>query len=93
MEESQWTYLLMNQKEVYQCNNLRNLYFCPENLPVYKVSTYKTCESAHSNDPTAESLWMCEVQVSYKKRPYFKSIGSFGGEIYSLLEKVSADIV
>ena len=93
MEESQRTYLQMNQREADQCEKLRNSYFCPGNLSVYEVSTFKTCESVLLNDPTAESLRTCEVQVSYKKHPYFKSIGSVGGWIYSFLEEVSANIV
>ena len=56
MELSQLTYLQMNQQEVDQCEKLRNSYFCPGNLPVYEVSTFKTCESVLLNDSTAESL-------------------------------------
>ena len=65
----QRTYLQMNQQEVDQCEKLRNSYFWPGNLPVYEVSTFKTCEKVLLNDSTAESLRTCEVQVSYKKTP------------------------
>ena len=55
----------------------------PENLPVRETSTYASYESSLLNNPTAESFRLCDVQVSYRKSPFFKLLEILGGWIYS----------
>ena len=92
MADSQRTYLLMKEKEMEQCKELRGFYMCPENLPVRETSTYASCEISLLNNPTAESFRLCEVQVTYRKRPFFKLLETLGGWIYSFLTKTAAEI-
>ena len=93
MEESRRTYILMNQEEMNQCKDLGRFYLCPGKSPIYEASTREACESALPNDPTAEAFRLCEVQVSYKKDPYFQPIKSLGGWIYSLLTGTTAEVI
>ena len=65
---------------------------CPKNLPVRETSTYASCESSLLNNPTAESFRLCEVQVSYRKRPFFKLLETLGVWIYSFLTRTAAEI-
>ena len=92
MADSQRTYLLMKEKEMDQCNELRGFYICPENLTVRESSTYASCESSLLNNPTDKSFPLCAVQVSYRKRPFFKLLKTLSGWIYSVLTKTAAKI-
>ena len=56
------------------------------------MRTYASCESSLLNNPTVESFRLCEVQVSYRKRPFFKLLETPGGWIYSFLTKTAAEI-
>ena len=42
--------------------------------------------------PTIESFRLCEVQVSYKKRPYFKFLETLSGWMYSILTTTTVKV-
>ena len=92
IENSQRTYLLMEEGGMVQCKKLKEFYMCPNNSPVYEASTYASCESSLLNNRTVESFRLCEVQVSYKKRPYFKILETLNGWMYSVLATTTVKI-
>ena len=92
MADWQRTYLLMKEREMDQCKELRGLYMFSENLSARETSIYASCESSLLNNPTAESFRLCEVQVSYRKRPFLYLIETIGVCIYSFLTRTAAEI-
>ena len=75
-----------------QCKKVREFFMCSDNSHVYEASTYASCESSLLNNPTVESFRLCEVQVSYKKRPYFKLLKTLSVWMYSILMITTARV-
>ncbi|XP_053597643.1 uncharacterized protein LOC128668518 [Microplitis demolitor] len=77
-------YTLVQEDELKQCQDLRNLYICKPNFVIYETAIHPSCEADLFANSRLDSFSRCDIRLSKTHYLFWKSLKEIKGWIYSM---------